>query len=127
MASFLLLRVIHKRQLQFLEFDFFFWWIVMPACMIYFDRNAACKWCLACTEIAVRRWNFGHLGVTFASDACTTAASSSLPNSFRDAILSVHSQADLNKVALRLNQRPRKTLGFETPASKLQASVASTG
>jgi IS30 family transposase len=25
-----------------------------------------------------------------------------------------------------LNQRPRKTLGFETPASKLQASVAST-
>ncbi|MCU1247536.1 MAG: transposase family protein [Edaphobacter sp.] len=28
---------------------------------------------------------------------------------------------------LRLNQRPRKTLGFETPASKLQASVASTG
>src|SRR5580700_6363163 len=41
--------------------------------------------------------------------------------------LSVHSQADLNKVALRLNQRPRKTLGFETPASKLQASVASTG
>ena len=41
--------------------------------------------------------------------------------------LSVHSQADLNKVALRLNQRPRKTLGFESPASKLQASVASTG
>ncbi len=41
--------------------------------------------------------------------------------------LSVYSQADLNKVALRLNQRPRMTLGFETPASKLQASVASTG
>ena len=41
--------------------------------------------------------------------------------------LSVYSQADLNKVALRLNQRPRKTLGFQTPASKLQASVASTG
>jgi IS30 family transposase len=41
--------------------------------------------------------------------------------------LSVYSQADLNKVALRLNPRPRKTLGFETPASKLQASVASTG
>jgi IS30 family transposase len=40
--------------------------------------------------------------------------------------LSSYSQADLDKVALRLNQRPRKTLGFETPAGKLQASVAST-
>ena len=41
--------------------------------------------------------------------------------------LSGYSQADLDKVAIRLNQRPRKTLGFETPASKLHASVASTG
>jgi IS30 family transposase len=40
--------------------------------------------------------------------------------------LSGHSQAQLDQVALRLNQRPRKTLGFETPASKLRASVAST-
>jgi IS30 family transposase len=40
--------------------------------------------------------------------------------------LSVHSQAHLDQIALRLNQRPRKTLGFQTPASKLQASVAST-
>jgi IS30 family transposase len=40
--------------------------------------------------------------------------------------LSGHSQAKLDKVALRLNQRPRKTLGFETPASRLRASVAST-
>ena len=40
--------------------------------------------------------------------------------------LSGYSQAELDKVALRLNQRPRKTLGFQTPASKLQASVAST-
>ena len=40
--------------------------------------------------------------------------------------LSGYSQAQLNQVALRLNQRPRKTLGFQTPASKLQASVAST-
>ena len=29
--------------------------------------------------------------------------------------LSVYSQADLNKVAVRLNQRPRKTLGFKEP------------
>jgi IS30 family transposase len=40
--------------------------------------------------------------------------------------LSPISQAQLDQVSLRLNQRPRKTLGFETPASKLQASVAST-
>jgi len=40
--------------------------------------------------------------------------------------LSGYSQADLDKVALRLNQRPRKTLGFQTPASKLRASVAPT-
>jgi IS30 family transposase len=40
--------------------------------------------------------------------------------------LSVYSQSELDEVALRLNQRPRKTLGFETPESRLQASVAST-
>jgi IS30 family transposase len=34
--------------------------------------------------------------------------------------LSGYTQADLDQVALRLNQRPRKTLGFQTPASKLQ-------
>jgi len=40
--------------------------------------------------------------------------------------LSVYSQSELNKVAKSLNQRPRKTLGFQTPADKLQATVAST-
>jgi IS30 family transposase len=30
--------------------------------------------------------------------------------------LSGYSQAELDVVALRLNQRPRKTLGFQTPA-----------
>jgi len=40
--------------------------------------------------------------------------------------LSVHSQSELDKVALRLNQRPRKTLGFQTPEDRLRASVAST-
>lgn len=40
--------------------------------------------------------------------------------------LSVHSQADLNAVALRLNQRPRKTLEYCTPAAKLNLSVAMT-
>jgi len=40
--------------------------------------------------------------------------------------LSGYTQSELDKIALRLNQRPRKTLGFQTPASKLHASVAPT-
>ena len=40
--------------------------------------------------------------------------------------LSPISQAQLDQVSVRLNQRPRKTLGFQTPTSKLQSSVAST-
>lgn len=35
--------------------------------------------------------------------------------------LSQFSQGYLNKIALRLNQRPRKTLGFETPADRMNA------
>ena len=41
--------------------------------------------------------------------------------------LSVHSQAKLSAVARQLNERPRKTLGFETPAARLNACVARTG
>jgi len=41
--------------------------------------------------------------------------------------LSTHSQAELNRVARLLNERPRKTLGFETPADKFNACVALTG
>jgi IS30 family transposase len=40
--------------------------------------------------------------------------------------LSGYSQEQLDQVSLLLNQRPRKTLGFHTPADKLQSSVAST-
>src|ERR1700684_4516336 len=42
----------------------------------------------------------------------------------KGADLSGFTQSQLDRVALRLNQRPRKTLGFKTPADKFRACVA---
>lgn len=41
--------------------------------------------------------------------------------------LSPFSQADLNRIALQLNQRPRKTLDFASPAERFDECVALTG
>ncbi len=41
--------------------------------------------------------------------------------------LSVYTQHDLDRVALGLNTRPRKTLGFQTPVDTFQRAVALTG
>jgi IS30 family transposase len=41
--------------------------------------------------------------------------------------LSAYSQKELNWIARELNERPRKTLGFETPTARFNACVAATG
>ena len=41
--------------------------------------------------------------------------------------LAAYSQAELNKVARQLNERPRKTLDFQSPAERFSQCVAATG
>jgi len=41
--------------------------------------------------------------------------------------ISSYSQAKLNALARQLNNRPRKTLNYETPTERFNQSVASTG
>ncbi len=41
--------------------------------------------------------------------------------------LSIHSQAKLNAIARKLNERPRKTLNYETPALRFNQYVATIG
>jgi IS30 family transposase len=45
----------------------------------------------------------------------------------KGADLSAHSQKELNWIARELNERPRKTLDYETPAARFKACVALTG
>ena len=41
--------------------------------------------------------------------------------------ISNYSQSQLNAIARKLNERPRKTLNYETPAERFSQLVASTG
>lgn len=41
--------------------------------------------------------------------------------------LAAYTQDQLNQVARELNERPRKTLDYETPVERFQACVAATG
>ena len=41
--------------------------------------------------------------------------------------LSLYTQEQLDAIAMKLNRRPRETLGFKSPAQKLAATVALTG
>lgn len=45
----------------------------------------------------------------------------------KGADLSVYTQSNLDQVVLRFNTRPRKTLGFQTPADTFDRAVALTG
>ena len=40
--------------------------------------------------------------------------------------VAVYSQAELNKIARQLNERPRKTLNYDSPAERFNECVAST-
>jgi hypothetical protein len=63
----------------------------------------------------------GTLAQTGGIQACTTPAIQAGAHACRAR------GARLNAVARRLNERPRKTLDYETPAERFHRTIASTG
>ena len=76
--------------------------------------DAFIQWRQALPSGTVRRWTRHSTG----------SVSGNLPKGLD---LSGISQAKLNAIARPLNERPRKTLGYETPAERYRQCVASTG
>ena len=62
-----------------------------------------------------------------APQARTQTGSSGSTCPQRPTYLCVYDQTDLDQIALKLNTRPRKTLGYSTPAATLAETVALTG
>jgi hypothetical protein len=91
------------------------------------NRNEASWSCSQRKETVPLRSRSVYSTFSSASDSLVSTSALLLRQYFpRGTDLSAFSQAQLDQVAVRLNQRPRKTLGFQTPASRLQQSVAST-
>jgi len=72
------------------------------------------------SDLAPRRMRCALIGVLAALLVAVT------PVGAQSAAAPSYSQDELDVVALQLNTRPRKTLGFMTPAAKLAESVALT-
>jgi IS30 family transposase len=103
--------------------------------------------CLPRTMMATLTWDRGpemaaHRKFTVATDVCvyfcdpkspwqrgTSENTNRLLRQYlpRRTDLSVYDQDDLDLIALKLNTRPRKTLGYSTPAATLAKTVALTG
>ena len=103
--------------------------------------------CLPRTMMATLTWDRGpemaaHRKFTVATDVCvyfcdpkspwqrgTSENTNRLLRQYlpRRTDLSVYDQDDLDLIALKLNTRPRKTLGYSTPATTLAKTVALTG